>query len=112
MDNCWDHTQTHLSGSNGGGALPPLAQLLTQSPTLRTPTIRSVVNVPPRANLSLSMGGAPATSVDDCKEDDGEKEAFHQFYWRRVQQSGMWKEAAAPPPPPSDVHFPQQESPH
>ena len=55
---------------------------------LRTPTIKSVVSVPPRATSSLS--------TDDCEEDDGEEEAFHQFHWQRVQQSILWKEATPP----------------
>ena len=67
------------------------------SPVPRTPTVRSVVNVPPRAALSLSTGGVPAASLDDCKEDDGEEEAFHQFHQRRMQWSDVWKEATPPP---------------
>ena len=67
------------------------------SPMLRTTTIKSVVNVPPRAASSLSMEGTPATSLDDCKEDDREEEASHQFHRWRVQQSGAWKEATPPP---------------
>ena len=72
-------------------------QTTRSSPMLRTPTVRSVVNVSLRATSSLSTEGALATSLDDCEEDDGEEEAFHQFHWRRVQQSGMWKEATPPP---------------
>ena len=66
------------------------------SPALRTPTIKSVVNVPPIATSSLSAEGVPATSLDDCEEDDGEEEAFHQFHQWRVQQSGTQKEATPP----------------
>ena len=52
---------------------------------------------PRRAALSLSTEGAPAASLDDCEEEDREEEAFHQFCWRRVQQSGAQKGATPPP---------------
>ena len=66
-------------------------------PVSRTPTTKSVVNVPMRVASSLSTEGAPATSLDDCKEDDGEEKAFHQFHWWRVQQSGTWGKATPTP---------------
>ena len=64
---------------------------------LRTSSVRSIVNVPLRAALSLSTEGVLATSLDGCKKDDREEEAFHQFHQRRVQQSGAQKEATPPP---------------
>ena len=72
-------------------------QTTRSSPTLRTPMVRSVVNVPLRATSSLSTGGAPATSLGGCEEDDTEEDAFHQFHWRRVQQSGVQREATPAP---------------
>ena len=63
----------------------------------RTPAVRCVVSVPLRATSSLSTKGALATSLDDCKEDNREEEAFHQFHQRRVQQSGTQKEAIPSP---------------
>ena len=55
-------------------------QTMQSSSTPRTSTVRSV-----------------AISLDDSKEDNGEEEAFDQFHQRRVQQSGMQKEATAQP---------------
>ena len=132
MTSCWDHAQTHLSGSNSGGVLPPCTitshnaeqaakwqgtsqhtrrfkpWTVRSSPTLRTPTVRPVVNVLARAALSLSMGGVLAASLDDCKED-GEEEAFHQFHWKKgAAEWGV--EGGHSTPTPSDAHFPQQES--
>ena len=71
-------------------------QTTQSSPVLRTPTIKSVVNVPLRATSSLSTEEVLSISLDDCEEDNREEEAFHQFYQWRVQQSGMWKEATPP----------------
>ena len=64
---------------------------------LRIPTIKSAVNVPPRATSFLSTEGALAASLDDCKEDDRQEEAFHQFHLQRVQQSGIWEKATPHP---------------
>ena len=69
---------------------------MQSSPVPRIPAIRSVVNVPLRATLSLSTEGVLATSLNDC-EEDGEEEAFHQFHQWRVQQSGTQEEATTPP---------------
>ena len=75
----------------GGSSPEVLSHLLHKGPQ---PS--NLVNVL-RAALSLSTEGVPAASLDDCKEDDREEIAFHQFYWQRVQQNGMWKKAASPP---------------
>ena len=73
-----------------------MPQTTQSSPVPRTPAVISVVNVPLRTALSLSTEGMLASSLDDCKEDDGEEEAFHQFHQWRVQQSHMQEEATTP----------------
>ena len=43
-----------------------------------------------------SMEGAPATSLDNYKEEDEEDKSFHQFHHHRVQQSSIHKEITTP----------------
>ena len=62
---------------------------MQSSPASRTPAMRSIVNMPPRATSAHSAEGAPATSLDDYVEDHKEDKSFHQFHCRRVQQSSM-----------------------
>ena len=59
----------------------PQATLATEA--LKTPTSRSVVNVPLQAASSRSVDGVPTTSLDHNKK---EEESFHKFHQCRM----MW----------------------
>ena len=54
----------------------------------RTPTIQSVVNVPPWTVSSHSMGGVQATSLD-YKEDSNGESPFHEINRRIMMRSSL-----------------------
>ena len=60
----------------------PLVALATE--VLKTPAIRSVVNIPPQAASAHSSDGVPTASLDH--EEEEEEEAFHKFHQHRI----MW----------------------
>ena len=63
------------------------------------------MNVPPTTALSFPAEREPATSLDDCEEDCGDEEAFHQVVgaveW--YAKGGCYTLASG------DAHLPQQK---
>ena len=60
-------------------------QVMLATEALKTPTIKSVVNVQPQATSSHSMDGVPTASLDHNKEEK-EEESFHKLHQCRM----MW----------------------
>ena len=86
----------------------PQAPWAPASPASKTPTLRSIINMPSGATLAHADGGVMTASLDLGEEDD--EEPFHEFNRHRMQQCGAGE--LSEPPQRVQQHPQKEAQPH